>query len=104
MRDREPSKRWLAFLRNHREAIAAMPFYTVPTIPASSRHVLAEAYPASDGGYAVVVDEKQHVPTGWRDVGVLRDLGGDYAVGRSRDVEIDEPLAAVERVRGHAVP
>jgi transposase InsO family protein len=28
----EPAKRWLAFLRNHREAIAAMDFFTVPTI------------------------------------------------------------------------
>jgi putative transposase len=31
-RDPEPAKRWLAFLRNHREAIAAMGFFTVPTI------------------------------------------------------------------------
>jgi putative transposase len=30
--DPEPVKRWLAFLRNHREAIAAMDFFTVPTI------------------------------------------------------------------------
>ena len=30
-RDSEPAKRWLAFLRNHREAIAAMDFFTVPT-------------------------------------------------------------------------
>jgi putative transposase len=28
----EPGKCWLAFLRNHREAIAAMDFFTVPTI------------------------------------------------------------------------
>jgi putative transposase len=28
----EPAKRWLTFLRNHREAIAAMDFFTVPTI------------------------------------------------------------------------
>jgi putative transposase len=28
----EPARRWLAFLRNHREAIAAMDFFTVPTI------------------------------------------------------------------------
>lgn len=28
----EQSKHWLAFLRNHREAIAAMDFFTVPTI------------------------------------------------------------------------
>jgi putative transposase len=27
----EPAKRWLAFLRNHREAIAAMDLFTVPT-------------------------------------------------------------------------
>ena len=31
-KDPEPAKRWLAFLRNHREAIAAMDFFTVPTI------------------------------------------------------------------------
>jgi putative transposase len=31
-RDPEPAKRWLAFLRNHGEAIAAMDFFTVPTI------------------------------------------------------------------------
>jgi putative transposase len=31
-RDPEPAKRWLAFLRNHREAIAAMDFFTVPTL------------------------------------------------------------------------
>ena len=31
-KDPKPAKRWLAFLRNHREAIAAMDFFTVPTI------------------------------------------------------------------------
>jgi transposase InsO family protein len=31
-RDPEPAKRWLAFLRNHREAFAAMDFFTVPTV------------------------------------------------------------------------
>ena len=30
-RDPDPAKRWLAFLRNHRESIAAMDFFTVPT-------------------------------------------------------------------------
>ncbi len=34
-RDPEPAKRWLSFLRNHREAIAAMDFFTVPTITCS---------------------------------------------------------------------
>jgi hypothetical protein len=28
----EPAKRWATFLNNHREAIAAMDFYTVPTL------------------------------------------------------------------------
>src|SRR5215470_17143917 len=31
-RDPGPAKRWLAFLKNHREAITAMDFFTVPTI------------------------------------------------------------------------
>src|SRR5215472_6334863 len=31
-RESDPAKRWLAFLRNHREAITAMDFFTVPTI------------------------------------------------------------------------
>jgi putative transposase len=31
-RDPKPARRWLSFLRNHREAIAAMDFFTVPTI------------------------------------------------------------------------
>src|SRR5580700_4146246 len=31
-RDPDRAKRWLAFLRNHREAIAAMDFFAVPTI------------------------------------------------------------------------
>ena len=31
-RDPEPAKRWIAFLNNHREVIAAMDFFTVPTL------------------------------------------------------------------------
>ena len=31
-RNPEPAKRWLTFLRNHREAIAAMDLFTVPTL------------------------------------------------------------------------
>ena len=31
-RSPEPAKRWMAFLNNHREAIAAMDFFTVPTL------------------------------------------------------------------------
>src|SRR5215831_3532503 len=31
-RDPDLAQRWLTFLRNHREAIAAMDFFTVPTV------------------------------------------------------------------------
>jgi transposase InsO family protein len=31
-RNTEPAKRWATFLKNHREAIAAMDFFTVPTL------------------------------------------------------------------------
>jgi len=31
-RDPEPAKRWVTFLSNHREVIAAMDFFTVPTL------------------------------------------------------------------------
>ena len=34
----EPAQRWLAFLRNHREAIAAMDFFTVPTLTFNVLH------------------------------------------------------------------
>ena len=32
VRNPDPARRWLAFLRNHRQAIAAMDFFTVPTL------------------------------------------------------------------------
>jgi len=31
-RDTELARRWQAFVRNHRDAIAAMDFFTVPTV------------------------------------------------------------------------
>lgn len=31
-RNLEPAKRWAVFMSNHREAIAAMDFFTVPTL------------------------------------------------------------------------
>jgi len=37
-RNPELARRWLTFLRNHREAIAAMNFFTVPTITFSALH------------------------------------------------------------------
>ena len=37
-RPHDPVKRWLTFLRNHREAIAAMDFFTVPTLTFGIRY------------------------------------------------------------------
>jgi len=42
-RDAEPARRWLTFLRNHREAIAAMDFFTVPTITFSSLYAFSSS-------------------------------------------------------------
>jgi hypothetical protein len=39
-RDPDPVRRWLTFLRNHREAIAAMDLFTVPTITFIQREIV----------------------------------------------------------------
>ena len=35
LRNPDPARHWLVFLRNHRDAIAAMDFFTVPFHPSS---------------------------------------------------------------------
>ena len=42
-RDPDSAKRWLTFLRNHREAIAAMDFFTVPTLTFGTGHGRSKA-------------------------------------------------------------
>lgn len=37
-RDSEPAQRWLAFLRDHREALVAMDFFAAPTITSCALH------------------------------------------------------------------
>src|SRR5215470_2573323 len=51
-RDPEPAKRWLAFLRNHREAIAAMDFFTVPSVTFGVLYCLFLIGQASEDGPA----------------------------------------------------
>ena len=46
-RDPQPANRWLAFLWNHREAIAAMDFFTVPTLSFGSALLLLRDQPRS---------------------------------------------------------
>jgi hypothetical protein len=38
-----PDIRWLTFLRNHREAIAAMDFFTMPTVPLENLEMSEQA-------------------------------------------------------------
>ena len=37
--DPDPARRWLVFLRNHRDAIAAMDFFTVSTLSVFQREM-----------------------------------------------------------------
>jgi putative transposase len=61
--DPKPAKRWLAFLRNHREAIAAMDFFTVPTITFS---VLYGFFVIGHGRRRVLhFNVTQHPTTAW---------------------------------------
>jgi hypothetical protein len=49
-RDPKPAKRWLAFLHNHREAIAAMDFFTVvvhQNHPRTEKAVVPSAWSAN---------------------------------------------------------
>jgi hypothetical protein len=69
-RDLDRTKRWLAFLRNHREAIAAMDFFTVPTVTfavlylllhhqlRSSTHSARQHHEASG---EIILDELDHI-------------------------------------------
>ena len=49
-RDPEPATRWTAFLSNHREAIAAMDFFTVPTLTFGVLY-----------GFFVILHDKRHI-------------------------------------------
>src|SRR6201998_4173747 len=62
-RDPEPAKRWLAFLRNHREAIAAMDFFTVPTITFSALYCFFVI--SHDRRRILHVNVTKHPTSGW---------------------------------------
>ena len=49
-RNAEPARRWAAFLSNHREAIAAMDFFTVPTVTFGVLY-----------GFFVIAHERRHI-------------------------------------------
>src|SRR5882762_6275363 len=62
-RDPEPAKRWLAFLRNHREAIVAMDFFTVPTIRFDLRYYFFVI--SHDRRRILHVNLTKHPTSGW---------------------------------------
>ena len=60
-------------------------------------------HPLRDGWNPVYVDEEQHVPAGWGDIGLVGDFCAVQAGSLGEDVELHQPLASVERVGGHAI-
>src|SRR5256886_6139142 len=62
-RDPEPATRWLTFLRNHREAIAAMDLFTVPTITFSSLYCFFVI--SHDRRRILHVNVTKHPTSGW---------------------------------------
>jgi hypothetical protein len=61
-KDPQPAKRWLAFLRNHREAIAAMDFFTVPTLTFWGSVLLLHHRPRSQAHSALQRHSPSHQP------------------------------------------
>jgi hypothetical protein len=81
----EPAKRWLAFLRNHREAIAAMDFFTVPTITFgvlycffiiahSRRHILHCNVTKHPTSLWIVQQLREAFPFEWCNVGTILSI------------------------------
>jgi putative transposase len=97
-RDPDPAKRWLAFLRNHREAIAAMDFFTVPTITFG---VLYCFFVISHGRRRILhVNVTKHPTTGW----IIQQLREAFPFGSTpkflifdRDAKYDRELPAAVR-------
>src|SRR5260370_14072568 len=103
---RDTAKRWLTFLRNHREVIAAMDFFTVPTITFSvlycffvirhdRRRILhfnVTKHPASSW---IVQQLREAFPFGSAPRFVLFDRDAKYGM---------EVPAAVPSLRGNPVP
>ena len=61
-RDPDRAKRWLAFLRNHREAIAAMDFFTAPTITFGVLYFFVISH---DRRRILRVNVTKHPTSGW---------------------------------------
>ncbi len=89
--DPEPAKRWLAFLRNHREAIAAMDFFTGSTI--SRRDLLDHVIALNEFHLKRLLsdyvryyhDDRTHLGLGKETPGGrLRSVSNGHVIGRAR--------------------
>ena len=56
-RPHDPTQRWLTFLRNHREAIAAMDFFTLPTLTFGVLYCFFSSATTGDCRYAAIGGE-----------------------------------------------
>jgi hypothetical protein len=100
-RDPDRAKRWLAFLRNHREAIAAMDFFTVPTITFGA--LCCFFIISHDRRRILRVNVKKHPTSGW----IIQQLREAFPVETShkylifdRDQKFGfEVIAAVKATR-----
>ena len=95
-KDAEPAKRWHAFLRNHREAIAAMDFFTVPTV---TFHVLYCFFIIGHGRRRILHFNVTRYPTAGWIVQQLREAFPDQLAPRflifDRDAKygVEVPIA-----------
>ena len=100
-RDPEPATRWLTFLRNHREAIAAMDFFTVPTITFSALYCFFVI--SHDRRRILHVNVTKHPTSGW----IIQQLREAFPFEASRKYPIFdrdqkfgfEVIAAVKATR-----
>src|SRR5437667_2283778 len=64
--------------------------------------LLREMCPSREGRNTLGVDEKQHVPSSRRNVWILRNFRSHDSAGAAGHFQIDQTLAAIERMRGDA--
>ncbi len=92
-RDPEPAKRWLTFLRNHREAIAAMDFFTVPTITFSALYCFFII--SHDRRRILYFNVTKHPPSSW----IVQQLREAFPFGSAPRFVIFDGLEVPAAVR-----
>jgi hypothetical protein len=97
----DPSKRWLAFLRNHREVIAALDFFTMPTV---TFKLLYCFFVIERGCRKILHFNVTRHPTAERGVQQLRETfpeAGRYSYGiLDRDAKFDAEVITFLKATG----